>query len=105
MIIPKLREPPPKPSKRGRPKQSVGRNLLNRLQKYEDGVLALEPVILFTKNPYPNGTYEEQRLNKRSVSVLCQGVILTHVYKPLYVRKQGHNVFTSLRNLFSPLLL
>ena len=35
-----IEEPPPKPSKRGRPKQSVGRNLLNRLRKYEDGVLA-----------------------------------------------------------------
>ena len=37
---------------------------------------------------------------KQKVSVRCQGVILTHVYKPLYVRKQGHN--TSLRNLFYP---
>ena len=26
--------------KRGRPKQSFGRNLFNRLKKYEDGVLA-----------------------------------------------------------------
>ena len=29
-----IEEPPPKPSKRGRPKQSVGRNLLNRLLKW-----------------------------------------------------------------------
>jgi len=42
-----IEEPPPKSS---RPKQSVGRNLLNRLRKYEDGVLALDSDIPFTNN-------------------------------------------------------
>ncbi len=33
-------EPPPQPSSRGRPKQSKGRNLMNRLINYQEGVLA-----------------------------------------------------------------
>ncbi len=45
-------EPPPKPSRRGKSKQSKGRNLLDRLRKHEDGVLAFafEPDIPFTNN-------------------------------------------------------
>jgi transposase len=45
-------EPPPQPGKRGKPKQSKGRNLLNRLRTHETGVLAfaLEPGIPFTNN-------------------------------------------------------
>lgn len=46
-------EPPPHPGRRGKPKQSKGRNLLNRLREQEDGVLAfaLEADIPFTNNP------------------------------------------------------
>ena len=66
-------EPPPHPGKRGRPKQSAGRNLLNRLRKYEDGVLAfaLEANVPFTnastgsaQATKRNGTYAQPRLNR-----------------------------------------
>ena len=45
-------EPPPVQGKRGRPKNSKGRNLLNRLVKHQDGVLAFafEQGIPFTNN-------------------------------------------------------
>lgn len=45
-------EPPPIPGQRGRPQQSVGRNLRNRLRDYEDAVLALAlgPDMPFTHN-------------------------------------------------------
>ena len=45
-------EPPPIKSKRGKPKNSKGRNLLNRLVKYQDGVLAFAFIeaIPFTNN-------------------------------------------------------
>jgi hypothetical protein len=47
-----LEEPSPKPGKRGKPKQSSGRNLLNRLNKYEQRGLAftLEADVRFTNN-------------------------------------------------------
>lgn len=32
-------EPPPESNKKGRPKNSVGRNLLNRLKKYQAGIM------------------------------------------------------------------
>ncbi|BAP54374.1 transposase [Thioploca ingrica] len=48
-----LEEPPPQAGKRGKPKQSTGRNGLNRLKTYEEGVLALalEAGVPFTTNP------------------------------------------------------
>ena len=39
-----LEEPPPPPGKRGKPKHSKGRNLLNRLREHEDGGLASLPL-------------------------------------------------------------
>ena len=45
-------EPPSLPGKRGRPKRSRGRNFLERLQRYENGVLgfAFEANTPFTNN-------------------------------------------------------
>nr|VFJ88383.1 MAG: Transposase IS66 family protein [Candidatus Kentron sp. H]VFJ93521.1 MAG: Transposase IS66 family protein [Candidatus Kentron sp. H]VFJ94848.1 MAG: Transposase IS66 family protein [Candidatus Kentron sp. H] len=45
-------KPPPTKGKRGRPKQSSGRNLLNRLRNHQDGVLAfaLKADVPFTNN-------------------------------------------------------
>ena len=45
-------EPPPQPGGRGKAKHSAGRNLLNRLKKHEEGVLAfaLEEDVPFTNN-------------------------------------------------------
>ena len=47
-----LEEPPPQPRKRGRPKKSKGRNLLERLQKHQEAVLAFafHPEVPFTNN-------------------------------------------------------
>jgi transposase len=47
-----LEEPLPESRKKGRPKNSVGRNLLNRLQKYQTGILeyAFRDGIPFTNN-------------------------------------------------------
>lgn len=68
-------EPPPQPGKRGKPKQSKGRNLLNRLREHQAGVLAfaLEPGIPFTNASTGsaqatrlNGIYVPPRLNKKS---------------------------------------
>ena len=45
-------EPPPQPSKRGRPKQTKGRNLLDRFKKYQTAVLAFayHEEVPFTNN-------------------------------------------------------
>lgn len=45
-------EPPPAPQARGRPKQSKGRNLMNRLQQYQTAVLAFAQyeIVPFTNN-------------------------------------------------------
>jgi transposase len=47
-----IEEPPPEKGKRGKPKNSKGRNLLNRLITYQDGVLAFAFVeeVPFTNN-------------------------------------------------------
>lgn len=50
-----LEEPPPKQGKKGRPKNSKGRNLLNRLIKHQDGWLAFA----FVENvPFSNNQAE-----------------------------------------------
>jgi transposase len=101
-----LEEPPPQPGKRGKPKQSAGRNLLNRLQKYEDGVLAfaLEPDIPFTNNQ------AERDLRGAKVKLKVSGCFRTPLGARVYARlqamistfrKQGLNVFSTLRDLFS----
>lgn len=52
LLLAEQEEPPPAYKKRGRPKQSVGRCLLNRLRKYKEGVLsfAFDKTIPFTNN-------------------------------------------------------
>jgi len=98
-------EPPPRPGKRGKPKQSKGRNLLNRLREQEDGVLAfaLETGIPFTNNQ------AERDLRPAKIKQKVSGGFRTkpgaHVYARLQAaistfRKQGMNVFTHLRQLF-----
>jgi transposase len=100
-----LEEPPPQPGKRGKPKQSKGRNLLNRLREHEDGVLAfaLEPGVPFTNNQ------AERDLRPAKVKQKVSGCFRTkpgaRVYARLQAaistfRKQGMNVFTCLWKLF-----
>jgi len=99
-------EPPPQPGKRGKPKQSKGRNLLNRLRTHETGVLAfaLEPGIPFTNNQ------AERDLRPAKVKQKVSGCFRTKAGASAYARlqaaistfrKQGLNVFATLRGLFS----
>lgn len=99
-------EPPPRPGKRGRPKRSVGRNLLERLRKHEDGVLAfaLEPDVPFTNNQ------AERDLRAAKVKLKVSGCFRTPSGAQIYARlqaaistfrKQGLKVFATLRDLFS----
>lgn len=98
-------EPQPNASKRGRPQQSKGRNLLNRLREYEAGVLAfaLEPDIPFTNNQ------AERDLRPAKVKQKVSGCFRTQTGAAVYarlqatvatLRKQGLNVFASLHDLF-----
>ena len=99
-------EPPPQSGKRGKPKQSKGRNLLNRLKKYEDGVLAfaLEPDVPFTNNQ------AERDLRPAKVKQKVSGGFRTKAGAKTYARiqatistfrKQNLNVVATLRDLFS----
>jgi transposase len=99
-------EPPPQPGKRGKPKQSPGRNLLNRLRQHEDGVLAfaLDPGVPFTNNQ------AERDLRPAKVKQKVSGCFRTQAGARRYARlqaiistfrKQGLNVFATLRDLFA----
>lgn len=99
-------EPPPQPGRRGKAKHSGGRNLLNRLKKHEEGVLAfaLEDDVPFTNNQ------AERDLRPAKVKLKVSGCFRTENGALLYARlqavvstfrKQGLQVFASLRELFS----
>lgn len=99
-------EPPPRRGRRGKPKHSAGRNLLNRLKKHEEGVpaSALEEDVPFTNNQ------AERDLRPAKVKQKVSGCFRTENGAQLYARlqavistfrKQGLKVFTSLRDLFS----
>jgi len=99
-------EPPPRQGRRGKPKQSPGRNLLNRLRTHEAGVLAfaLEPGVPFTNNQ------AERDLRPAKVKQKVSGCFRTESGAEVYARlqaavstfrKQGLNVFATLRDLFS----
>jgi len=100
-----LEEPKPQPSKRGKAKQSVGRNLHDRLQKYQDEVLAFafEVGVPFTNNQ------AERDLRCSKVKQKVSGGFRTKSGAEVYARlqattstfrKQGLNVFATLRDLF-----
>ena len=99
-------EPPPKKGKRGRPKQSPGRNLLDRLSKYEEGVLAFafRVGVPFTNNQ------AELDLRPSKVKLKVSGCFRTVEGARIYARiqaatstfrKHDQNVFTSLRQVFA----
>ena len=100
-------EPPPQPSPRGKPKQTPGRNLLDRLRTHQDGVLAfaLETGVPFTNNQ------AERDLRPAKVKLKVSGSFRTVAGACVYARlqavistfrKQGEGVFARLRELFSP---
>lgn len=101
-------EPPPRPSPRGKPQQTPGRNLLDRLRTHQDGVLAfaLEAGVPFTNNQ------AERDLRPSKVKLKVSGGFRTVEGAQIYARiqavistfrKQGLGVFGRLRELFSPL--
>jgi transposase len=99
-------EPPPQQGRNGKPKHSAGRNLLNRLKKHEEGVLAfaLEEDVPFTNNQ------AERDLRPAKVKQKVSGCFRTENGAQVYARlqaiistfrKQGLKIFASLRELFS----
>lgn len=102
-----VEEPPPKKKAgKGRPKNTPGRNLLRRLQQYENAILAFAFVeaVPFTNN------LAERDLRPAKVKQKVSGGFRTvqgaNVYARLQAvistcRKQERNVFALLRNLFA----
>ena len=99
-------EPPPKQGKRGKPKQSTGRNLFDRLKEHETGVLAFafEAGVPFTNNQ------AERDLRGAKVKQKVSGCFRTEQGARVYARlqaaistfrKQGLDVFTTLRDMFA----
>jgi transposase len=99
-------EPQPTFGKRGKPKQSTGRNLFDRLKEHENGVLgfAFETGVPFTNNQ------AERDLRGAKVKQKVSGCFRTKQGAQVYARlqaiiatfrKQGLDVFAVLRDLFS----
>ena len=98
-------EPPPQKNKKGRAKNSFGRNLLNRLQKYQAGILeyGFRAEVPFTNNQAERDLRNVKVKQKISNSfrkqagaedyARIQGFIST-------LRKQEMNVFQALVNVF-----
>ena len=98
-------EPPPEKNKKGREKNSFGRNLLNRLKKYQAGILeyAFRLEVPFTNNQAERDLRNVKVKQKISNSfrqkegaqdyARIQGFIST-------LRKQEMNVFQELVNVF-----
>ncbi len=97
-------EPPPEKTARGKPKNSKGRNLLNRLTTYQTEVLAFAYV---KEVPFTNNIAEQairgikikqkvamcfRTLHGAEVFARLQGVMTT-------LRKQGLNLFQTLLNI------
>ncbi|MEM7016890.1 MAG: IS66 family transposase, partial [Pseudomonadota bacterium] len=98
-------EPPPLRSARGKPKQSKGRNLYQRLKQHQAAVLrfAFEAAVPFTNNQ------AERDVRGTKVKLKIAGSFRTlsgakhHVRLQALIstwRKQQHAVFKQLRNLF-----
>lgn len=98
-------EPPPKQGKRGKPKNTKGRNLLKRLVKYQDGWLAfafVEPV------PFTNNQAERDircLKTKQKVATNFQTRRGAQHFARIQsfvstLRKHAMNVFQNLINVF-----
>jgi hypothetical protein len=98
-------EPPPVRGARGRPKATKGRNLLVRLQKYEEAVLAFA---FHEEVPFTNNQAERDLRPaklKQKVSGCFRTLGGAEVYARIEgflstVRKQEHNAFKELRAAF-----
>lgn len=98
-------EPPPIKGKRGRPKKSKGRNLLERLVKYKEAVLlfAVDPDIPFTNN------LAERDIRPAKIKMKNAGCFRTQAGADKYsrihsflstLRKLKRNVFDELYDIF-----
>ena len=102
-----LAEPPPEQQAgRGRPRSTAGRNVLRRLKEHEEAVLAFALVegVPFTNNQ------AERDLRPAKVKQKVSGCFRTDQGAAVYARlqavistcrKQGRNVFATLRDLFA----
>lgn len=99
-------EPLPQQGKRGRPKLSIGRALLNRFTKHQDAVhaFAFVEAIPFTNNQ------AERDIRPLKVKLKVCGTFRSLLGAKIYarfqavistLRKQNINVFTALRDLFA----
>lgn len=99
-------EPPPLSRPRGKPKNTKGRNLLNRLRTYQEGVLAFAQVQAV---PFTNNTAEQdlrvvkikgkvamcfRTFKGAQVYARIQGVVKT-------IRKQGLNLWQTLTDILT----
>lgn len=94
-------EPPPEKGKRGKPKNTKGRNLLNRLIQHQTAVLAFAFV---EEVPFTNNLAEQAIRNlkvKQKVAMSFRTFEGAQVYARIQgciatIRKQGGNVFNTL---------
>lgn len=94
-----LEEPPPLAQPRGRPKQTKGRNLLDRLTKHRSAVLAFA---FHTKVPFTNNQAERD-IRPTKTKMKVSGCFRTEQGAAIYARVQSF--VSSVRKLqFSPFL-
>jgi len=105
LALAEAEEPEPEPRARGRPKATKGRNLLNRLGKYEEAVLAFafHEEVPFTNNQAERDVRPAKL--KQKVSGCFRTLGGAQVYARIEgfvstVRKQERNVFNELRAAF-----
>lgn len=99
-------EPPPIKNKRGKPKNSKGRNLLNRLVKHQEGVIAFA---FYEAIPFTNNQAERDircLKTKQKVATSFRTFSGAENYARIQsfvstLRKQKMNVFQNLINIFN----
>jgi transposase len=101
-----LEEPPPTSKPKGKPKQTKGRNLFDRLKKHQDSVLAFawNKEVPFTNNLAERAIRPAKTKNKVSGCFRTENGAKTYARVQSFVatvRKHGLNPFNELYALFS----
>jgi transposase len=99
-------EPPPIKGKKGKPKNSKGRNLLNRLVEHQEGVLAFAfvEIVPFTNNQAERDIRSLKTKQKVATSFRTLKGAENHARIQSFVstvRKHKMNVFENLTNIFN----